>query len=113
YATWSTLRAHHPEIFEDFIVTYRQRLSGANFADPPEILPGWSLRMNVHADGQGYDVMLQDMQDTTPKKCWNSLKDALTDKECRDALAAKKCWYAALTDESGVIRQSKAIDCEI
>ncbi len=54
----------------------------------PEILPAWSLRLNVHADGKGYDVRLQD----------------LTDKTCR---------YAALTDESGVIRQSKVIDCNI
>jgi hypothetical protein len=58
------------------------------FGDMPEILPGWSLRFNVHADGQGYDVRLQSLTDKT-------------------------CWYAALTDESGVIRQSKAIDCEI
>ena len=54
----------------------------------PEILPGWSLRFNVHADGQGYDERLKD----------------LTDKTCR---------YAAHADESGVIRQSKAFDCEI
>jgi hypothetical protein len=54
----------------------------------PEILLGWSLRLAVHADGKGYDVRLQDLTD-------------------------KGCWYAALTDESGVIRQSKAIDCEI
>jgi hypothetical protein len=39
-------------------------------------------------DGKGYDLMLQDLTDKT-------------------------CWYAALTDESGVIRQSKAIDCKI
>jgi len=30
-------------------------------ADIPEILPGWTLRFKVHADGQGYDVRLQDM----------------------------------------------------
>jgi hypothetical protein len=42
----------------------------------------------VHVDGKGYDLMLQDLTDKT-------------------------CWYAALTDESGVIRQSKAIDCKI
>jgi transposase len=38
--------------------------------------------------GRGYDVRLQDLTD-------------------------KNCWYAALTDESGVIRQSKSIDCTI
>jgi hypothetical protein len=60
----------------------------AHFRDAPEILPGWNLRLNVHPDGQGYDVLLRDMTDD-------------------------KCGYAALTDENGVIRQSKAIDCEI
>jgi hypothetical protein len=54
----------------------------------PEIPPGWSLRLNVTADGKGYDALLEDTTD-------------------------KSCGYAALTDERGVIRQSKAIDCEI
>ena len=44
--------------------------------------------MNMHADGQGYEVLLRDMTD-------------------------KKCGYAAVTDEDAVIRQSKAIDCDI
>jgi hypothetical protein len=57
-------------------------------SDEPEVLPGWNLRLNVHEDGRGYDVLLVDKTD-------------------------KACSYAALTDESGVIRQSKAIDCEI
>jgi hypothetical protein len=51
-------------------------------------LSGWSLRLNVTADGKAYDALLED---TT----------------------YKSCGYAALTDERGVIRQSKAIDCEI
>lgn len=44
--------------------------------------------MNVHVDGQGYDLLLQDMTD-------------------------KKCGYAAFTDENVIIRRSKWIDCEI
>jgi hypothetical protein len=51
-------------------------------------LSGWSLRLNVTADGKGYYALLEDTTD-------------------------KSCGYAALTDERGVIRQSKAIDCEI
>jgi hypothetical protein len=66
----------------------RHILPATQFNEPPEILPGWNLRLNVHADGQGYDLMLTDMTD-------------------------EKCGYAVLTDENGVIRQSKAIDCEI
>lgn len=54
----------------------------------PEILPGWTLRLDLTADGKGYDVLLEDTTDKT-------------------------CGYAALTDERGVIRQSKAIDCPI
>ena len=72
---WKTLVSGQPKYF-------------GHFSDAPEILPGWNLRLNVHTDGQGYDVLLRDLMD-------------------------EKCGYAALTDERGVIRQSKAIDCEI
>ena len=88
YSPWQTLVAHYSEYFDKFIAMHRQLLTGAHFADPPEILPGWNLRMNIHIDGQGYDVLLRDITD-------------------------EKCGYAALTDENGVIRQSKAIDCKI
>jgi hypothetical protein len=86
FSSWPTLLAHQPKFFDDWVTRFYSQ--GGHFADPPEILPGWSLRMNVHADGKGYDVRLQDLTDKT-------------------------CWYAGLTDESGVIRQSKAIDCKI
>jgi hypothetical protein len=46
------------------------------------------LRLNLTADAQNYDVLLEDTTD-------------------------KSCAYAAVTDERGVIRQSKAIDCPI
>jgi hypothetical protein len=88
FSSWQTLQAHHAPYFSKFIAMHRQELPNMNFADPPEILPGWSLRLNVHADGQGYDLLLQDMTD-------------------------KKCGYAAVTDENVIIRQSKWIDCEI
>jgi hypothetical protein len=99
YATWQALLSSQPKYFDDFLArNNRQTFQvGAvqpkanpvfQFGDTPEILPGWSLRLNVHSDGQGYDVLLMDLTDD-------------------------KCGYAALTDESGVIRQSKAIDCEI
>ena len=54
----------------------------------PEILPGWSLRLNVTADGQSFDVLLADTTDTS-------------------------CGYAVVSNETGVIRQSKAIGCSI
>ena len=54
----------------------------------PEILSGWSLRLNVTTDGKGYDLILEDMTD-------------------------KSCGYALVTDERGIIRQSKTIDCAL
>jgi hypothetical protein len=54
----------------------------------PEIFPGWRLRLDLVDDGKGYDVLLEDATDNT-------------------------CGYSAGSDERGVIRQSKAIDCEI
>jgi hypothetical protein len=57
-------------------------------SDEPEVLPGWNLRLHVREDDRGCDVLLIDKTD-------------------------KAYSYAALTDERGVIRQSKATDCEI
>ena len=62
------------------------QLANVSLSSGPEVLPGWSLRLNVTADGQSYDLLLEDTTD-------------------------KSCGYAAVTDERGVIRQSKAIDC--
>jgi hypothetical protein len=88
YSPWPTLLAHQSKFFDDWVARFFSENPNAHFGDMPEILPGWSLRLNVHADGKGYDVRLQDMTDKT-------------------------CGYAALSDESGVISQSKAIDCNI
>lgn len=110
YATWQTLLSSYRQYFDEFLARNRvvnfvalpgfvnsretsdtvrvQPIFALHFNDPPEILHGWNLRLNVHSDGQGYDLLLTDMRD-------------------------EKCGYAVLTDENGVIRQSKAIDCEI
>lgn len=85
FGTWPNLLSSEPKFFEAFLA---RNTSNLHFTDAPEILPKWNLRLNVHVDGQGYDVLLSDMTD-------------------------EKCGYAALTDESGAIRQSKAIDCDI
>ena len=98
YATWQTLLSSYRKYFDEFLarhfsvqshlLTSDKAQTRIQFTDPPEILPGWNLRLNVHSDGQGYDLLLTDMRD-------------------------EKCGYAVLTDENGVIRQSKAIDCQI
>ena len=62
--------------------------AAAHFSKGPEILPGWTLRLNLTKDGKGYDLLLEDTSD-------------------------EKRGYAAVTDERGIIRQSKAIDCPI
>jgi len=88
FVIWQTVLSDQPKFFDKFLAINGLQQSNLHFADAPEILPVWNLRLNVHPDGQGYDVLLRDMTD-------------------------EKCGYAALTDESGVIRQSKTIDCEI
>jgi len=88
FVIWQTLLSEQPKYFDRFLAINGLQQSNLHFADAPEILPGWNLRLNVHPDGQGYDVLLRDTTDD-------------------------KCDYATLTDESGVIRQSKAIDCQI
>jgi len=105
YTRWQTLLSSYPRPFDEFLARHseflvrglifgqpdtvtRHILPGTQFNEPPEILPGWNLRLNVHSDGQGYDLLLRDMTD-------------------------EKCGYAVLTDENGVIRQSRAIGCEI
>jgi hypothetical protein len=88
FVVWKTLVSDQPEYFDKFLAMHGLQKANAHFSDAPDILPGWNLRLNVHLDGQGYDVLLRDMTDD-------------------------KCGYAALTDENGVIRQGKAIDCEI
>ena len=88
FAIWQTLLSSQPKYFDQFLARYGSEKANPHFSDAPEILSGWNLRLNVHSDGQGYDILLRDITD-------------------------EKCGYAALTDESGVIRQSKAIDCQL
>lgn len=84
FTVWRTLLSVEPNFFHQVSRKY-----GVNrpAIDGPAIFPGWNLRLNVHVDGQGYDVLFSDTTD-------------------------QKCGYAALTDENGLIRESKAIDCE-
>lgn len=88
YSSWAALLDHQPKFFDAWFTRFYSQDPKEHFGDMPEILPGWSLRFNVHADGRGYDLLLEDTTDKT-------------------------CGYAAFTDERGVIRQSKAIDCTI
>jgi hypothetical protein len=89
FSSWEILVSHNQQYFDDFAArkVNRQQIPDSKFGEPPEILPGWNLRLNVHTDGRGYDLMLQDTTD-------------------------KKCPYALFTNEAAVIWQSKAIGCD-
>jgi hypothetical protein len=79
-----SLLSGQQESFDCWLTKFQPRQPKAKFAESAEILPGWNLRLFVHPDGQGYDLVLR----------------YLTDKQCGYVLPA---------DESGIIRQSKAI----
>ena len=81
YASWQTLLAHDAQYLNAWVATYYSENPGVHFGDLPEILPGLSLRLNVHSDGQGYDVLLEDLSD----------KDG----------------YAVVSDERGIGRECK------
>jgi hypothetical protein len=90
YVDWDELIASQEfvDYFAKWATQNKDQLSGAHLTKGPEILPGWSLRLDLTDGGKGYDLLLEDTTD-------------------------KACGYAAGTDERGVIRQSKSIDCEI
>jgi len=81
YTSWQTLLAHEPEYLNAWVAKYYSDNPGLHFGDLPEILPGLSLRLNVHTDGRGYDVLLEDLSD--------------------------KNGYAVVSDERGIIRECK------
>jgi len=82
YAPWPILLAHHQEEFDGWLKKFYSSVEpNARFGDMPEILPGWNLRLNVQADGKGYLLQLADTNDKTG--------------------------FAWISDESGIIRDSK------
>ena len=90
YATWDTLFGNG-----DFTDTGTKwappslpAVAHAIYGRGPEIVPGWKLRLNLSKQGAAYDLLLEDVTDP-------------------------KCGYAVITDERGLIRQGKAIDCGI
>src|SRR5215469_14852227 len=54
YSSWEILLTHNPEYFNQWLSKFYAEDITARFADAPEVLPGYSLRLSVHADGQGY-----------------------------------------------------------
>ena len=84
YAPWPILFAHHQEEFNGWLKKFYSSVEpNVRFGDMPEILPSWNLRLNVQADGKGYLLQLADTND--------------------------KIGFAWVSDESGIIRDSKYI----
>jgi len=81
FGTWQDLLRYQPKYFEEVLSVNGLPQTSVRSGDAPETLPGWNLRLNVHTDGQGYDVLIED--------------------------AADKSGYAALSDERAVIRECK------
>jgi hypothetical protein len=90
YATWDTFIANG-----DFSETGTKwssesfpTVAHAMYGSGSEIVPGWKLRLQLSKDGNAYDLTLEDATDP-------------------------KCNFAVFSDERGLIRQGKAIDCPI
>jgi hypothetical protein len=81
YASWQTLLKHQPQYLNGWAAKFYAHASNLHFGELPEILPGLSLRLNVHADGRGYDVLVEDLSD--------------------------KSGYAGISDERAIIRECK------
>jgi len=90
YANWETLLGNGD--FTDTGTKWSSdafpTVAHAMYGPGPEIVPGWKLRLILAKDGNAYDLQLEDVTDP-------------------------KCRYAVVSDERGVIRQSKSVDCPI
>jgi len=72
YGSWRTLLEHQQEFLNPWPGKFYSANADVHFGDTPEVLPGWNLRLNVHTDGQGYDLLLED---GTDKKGFTALSD--------------------------------------
>ena len=90
YANWDSLIAegYFDQSGTKFVSQDFPTVAHALYGRGPEIVPGWKLRLNVSNSGKSYDALLEDVTDP-------------------------KCGYAGFTDDRGVIRQGKSIDCPL
>jgi hypothetical protein len=90
YTTWETLyntgefTSNGTKWAPESMPTVRN----AMFSSGPEIVPGWKLRLTISKDGKAYSLLLEDVNDP-------------------------KCHYAIVSDDSGIIRQSRSIECPL
>jgi hypothetical protein len=90
YATWDALLSNNDftEGGTKWISDAFPTVAHAMYGPAPEIVPGWKLRLQISKNGNAYDLVLEDANDP-------------------------KCRFAVISDETGVIRQGKALDCPI
>ena len=90
YANWETLinNGYFTNTGTKYISEDYPTVAHALYGGGPEIVPGWRLRLNISNNGQSYDVLLEDVNDP-------------------------KCGFAGLSDDRGLIRQSKSVACPL
>jgi len=90
YATWDMLLGHgdFSESGTKWAPESFPTVAHAMYGPGPEIVPGWKLRLNLSKDGVSYDLILEDVTDP-------------------------KCGYAVVSDDRGVVRQGKSVDCPL
>jgi hypothetical protein len=90
YANWGTLinNGYFSESGTKYISEDFPTVAHALYGNGPEIVPGWRLRLNISNNGLSYDVLLEDVTDP-------------------------KCGFAAVSDDRGLIRQSKSVACPL
>jgi hypothetical protein len=90
YATWDTLLGNgdFSEAGTKWAPESFPTVAHAMYGRGPEIVPGWKLRLQLSKDGNAYDVLLEDVTDS-------------------------KCGFAVFSDDHGLIRQGRYIDCPL
>lgn len=90
YANWDTLlgMGYFTETGTKWASPEFPTVAHALYGRGPEIVPGWKLRLTLSSNGNSYDLLLEDVTDP-------------------------KCGYAAFSDERGLIRQGKFVDCPL
>jgi len=90
YATWEALMGNgdFTENGTKWAPEEFPTVAHATYNRAPEIVPGWKLRLSLSKEATAYDLLLEDVSDA-------------------------KCGYAVVSDERGVIRQGRMIDCPL
>ncbi len=88
YVNWETLvgNGDFGDSGTKWGMEYSTTVEHSLYGRGPEIVPGWKLRLNVAGSGKGYDLLLEDATDA-------------------------KCGFAVVSDERGLVRAGRAVEC--